>query len=51
VVILHDVEGYELHETAEIIGLALGTVKSRLHHALEKLRRMRVNFSEFRRDT
>lgn len=38
VVVLHDVEGYELHETAEILGLALGTVKSRLHRAHERLR-------------
>lgn len=39
VVILHDVEGYELQEAAEILGVALGTVKSRLHRAHERLRR------------
>lgn len=38
VVILHDVEGYELHETAEILGIAVGTVKSRLHRGHERLR-------------
>jgi len=38
VVILHDVEGYELQESAEILGVALGTVKSRLHRAHERLR-------------
>jgi RNA polymerase sigma-70 factor (ECF subfamily) len=38
VVILHDVEGYELHETASILGIALGTVKSRLHRAHGRLR-------------
>jgi RNA polymerase sigma-70 factor (ECF subfamily) len=38
VVILHDVEGYELHETAAILGVALGTVKSRLHRAHGRLR-------------
>jgi RNA polymerase sigma-70 factor (ECF subfamily) len=38
VIILHDVEGYELHETAAILGIALGTVKSRLHRAHGRLR-------------
>ncbi len=38
VVILHDVEGYELHESAEILGVAVGTVKSRLHRGRERLR-------------
>jgi RNA polymerase sigma-70 factor (ECF subfamily) len=40
VVILHDVEGYELHETAEILRVALGTIKSRLHRAHERLRKL-----------
>jgi RNA polymerase sigma-70 factor (ECF subfamily) len=38
VVILHDVEGYELQEAAQILGVALGTVKSRLHRGHERLR-------------
>ncbi len=38
VIILHDVEGYELHESAEILGVAVGTVKSRLHRGHERLR-------------
>jgi RNA polymerase sigma-70 factor (ECF subfamily) len=38
VVILHDVEGYELQEAAEILGVAVGTVKSRLHRGHERLR-------------
>jgi RNA polymerase sigma-70 factor (ECF subfamily) len=33
VVLLRDVEGYELHETADILGIPLGTAKSRLHRA------------------
>jgi RNA polymerase sigma factor (sigma-70 family) len=33
VVLLKDVEGYELGETASILGIALGTAKSRLHRA------------------
>jgi RNA polymerase sigma factor (sigma-70 family) len=38
VVILHDVEGYELHEAAAILGVPLGTAKSRLHRARDRLR-------------
>ncbi len=38
VVILHDVEGYELPEVAEVLGLALGTAKSRLHRGHQRLR-------------
>jgi RNA polymerase sigma factor (sigma-70 family) len=38
VIVLRDVEGYELHEAAEILGVALGTVKSRLHRGHERLR-------------
>jgi RNA polymerase sigma-70 factor (ECF subfamily) len=38
VVILRDVEGYELNETAAILGVAPGTVKSRLHRAHGRLR-------------
>ena len=38
VVILHDVEGFELHEAADILGIAIGTVKSRLFRAHERLR-------------
>ena len=33
VVLLKDVEGFELQETANILGIALGTAKSRLHRA------------------
>ena len=38
VVILHDVEGFELQEAADILGIALGTVKSRLFRAHGRLR-------------
>jgi RNA polymerase sigma factor (sigma-70 family) len=38
VVVLHDVEGYELHEVAGILGVPLGTVKSRLNRAHARLR-------------
>lgn len=37
-IILHDIEGYDLKEIEHILGIPLGTVKSRLHRAREKLR-------------
>lgn len=38
VVVLYYLEGRSLLETAELLGLPVGTVKSRLHHALRRLR-------------
>ena len=38
VVVLYYLEGRSLQETADELGLPLGTVKSRLHHALRDLR-------------
>ena len=38
VVLLHDMEGHSAQEVAEILEIALGTVKSRLHRAREKLK-------------
>ena len=38
VVILYYLEGLSLQETADQLGLPLGTVKSRIHHALRDLR-------------
>jgi RNA polymerase sigma-70 factor (ECF subfamily) len=40
VVLLRFYEEASLSEIATALDLSLGTVKSRLHHALEKLRRM-----------
>lgn len=40
VVTLYYLEGRSLQETADALGLPLGTVKSRLHHALRDLRRL-----------
>lgn len=37
-VLLHDMEGYSAEEAAEILGIPLGTVKSRLHRARAKLK-------------
>jgi len=38
--ILHDVEGYEHEEVAQILGCAVGTSKSQLHKARVKLRKI-----------
>lgn len=38
IVVLHHVEGYELGEIAVVLGLPVGTVKSRLHRALGTMR-------------
>jgi RNA polymerase sigma-70 factor (ECF subfamily) len=40
VFILHEVEGHEHHEIAEIMGCSIGTSKSQLHKARMKLRRI-----------
>jgi len=49
VILLRYFEGATLAEIASVMGSSIGTVKSRLHHALENLRRM--NLTEFRGDT
>jgi RNA polymerase sigma-70 factor, ECF subfamily len=48
VILLRFFEEASLAEIALVMGCSIGTVKSRLHHALEKLRRM--NLTELRRD-
>ncbi|HEY0320328.1 MAG TPA: RNA polymerase sigma factor [Pyrinomonadaceae bacterium] len=40
VFILHEIEGHEHHEIAEIMGCSIGTSKSQLHKARMKLRRL-----------
>ena len=39
-----------LPEMAALLGCSVGTVKSRLHHALEKLRKMKLNLFEVNED-
>lgn len=39
VVMLHDMEGYTALEVADILGINVGTVKSRLHRARDKLKK------------
>jgi len=38
VLLMHDAEGYKLHEIQTITGISLGTLKSRLHRARARLR-------------
>jgi RNA polymerase sigma-70 factor (ECF subfamily) len=38
VVMLHDCEGYKLHEIQEVTGTPIGTLKSRLHRARARLK-------------
>ena len=38
VILMHDAEGYKLEEIHRITGVALGTLKSRLHRARARLR-------------
>lgn len=38
VFVLHDVEGYEHHEIAELLGCSIGNTKSQLHKARIKIR-------------
>ncbi|MGA2247921.1 MAG: RNA polymerase sigma factor [Verrucomicrobiota bacterium] len=39
-----------LPDMAAVLGCSVGTVKSRLHHALDKLRKMKMNLSELTGD-
>ena len=38
IVLLHDTEGYKMTEIEDLMGIPLGTVKSRLHRARARLR-------------
>jgi RNA polymerase sigma-70 factor (ECF subfamily) len=40
VLLMHDAEGYQLHEIQEITGVTVGTLKSRLHRARSRLREL-----------
>jgi RNA polymerase sigma-70 factor, ECF subfamily len=50
VVLLRFFEDASLTEIAHVLRCSLGTVKSRLHHALEKLRQMKMNLPAPDRD-
>ena len=40
VMLLHDVEGYEHEEIGAVLGISVGTSKSQLHKARNKMRRL-----------
>jgi RNA polymerase sigma factor (sigma-70 family) len=47
IVLLHDTEGYKLTEIQELIGVPIGTVKSRLHRARARLREFLIEDGTF----
>ncbi len=47
VVLLHDTEGYKLTEIEALMGVPLGTVKSRLHRARGRLREILADSGTF----
>ncbi len=51
VILLRFFEDASLPDMATVLGCSLGTVKSRLHHALEKLRKMKMNLPDLKGDT
>lgn len=46
VVLLHEVEGLSYEEAALVMGVPVGTVKSRLHHAFANLRKSLAEYQE-----
>ena len=47
IVLLHDTEGYKLTEIQDLMGIPVGTVKSRLHRARARLREILVEDGTF----
>ena len=50
IILLRFFEDASLPDMAAVLGCSVGTVKSRLHHALDKLRKMKMNLSDVARD-
>ena len=50
IILLRFFEDASLPDMAVVLGCSVGTVKSRLHHALEKLRKMKMNLSDLKED-
>jgi RNA polymerase sigma-70 factor, ECF subfamily len=50
VILLRFFEDASLPDIAAVLGCSIGTVKSRLHHALEKLRQMKLNLPGLKGD-
>ena len=51
IILLRFFEDASLPDMAAVLGCSVGTVKSRLHHALEKLRKMKMNLPDPGEDT
>jgi RNA polymerase sigma-70 factor (ECF subfamily) len=51
VILLRFFEDASLPDMATVLGCSVGTVKSRLYHALEKLRKMKMNLLDLKGDT
>jgi RNA polymerase sigma-70 factor (ECF subfamily) len=51
VILLRFFEDASLADTARVLDCSVGTVKSRLHHALDKLRKMKLNLPQLKGDT
>jgi len=49
IVILHELDGLTYEEAAEVLQIPVGTVKSRLHHAFQQLRRSLYGSEEIER--
>ncbi|MDB6125395.1 MAG: polymerase sigma factor, sigma-70 family [Pedosphaera sp.] len=50
IILLRFFEDASLPDMAAVLGCSVGTVKSRLHHALEKLRKMKMNLPDMKGD-
>jgi RNA polymerase sigma-70 factor (ECF subfamily) len=50
IVLLRFFEDASLPDIATVLGCSVGTVKSRLHHALDKLRKMKMNLPDMKGD-
>ena len=50
IILLRFFEDAALPDIANVLGCSVGTVKSRLHHALDKLRQMKMNLAEMKGD-
>ena len=51
IILLRFFEDASLPDMARVLGCPVGTVKSRLYHALEKLRKIKMNLPDTRGDT
>src|SRR6266849_6371534 len=50
IILLRFFEDAALPDIATVLGCSVGTVNSRLHHGLEKLRKMKMNLAEMKGD-